>query len=136
MVNLPIPKRTAECAISGVSPSARRTWLGSTVAEVQADPVESAISGMDISSASASTPAKTHVQITRQAAFHRSIHHHIQFRRERSEQAIAQTPPAAPPPPVHFSRADRRGLAESDDRGNIQSPGPQPELVAAAIHLR
>src|SRR5579872_6842444 len=55
VLNRPKPNRTVPRAASGLNPRARSTWLGSGVAELQADPVDSATSGRLISSAAAST---------------------------------------------------------------------------------
>lgn len=57
VVKRPIPKRKLEWAMSSLAPSARRTYDGSSEADVQAEPDERAMSLRSMMSDSPSTKA-------------------------------------------------------------------------------
>ena len=136
VVNRPRPKRIV-AAGTGASPnSARRTCDGVADAELHAEPDDTAMSLIPMSSESPSTPSKLTCRLCGSRCSSDPLTTTpSSFDAEAGEQAIAQRREAA----AFFGplRArDRAGAAEPDDARHVERAGSQPALLAAAANRR
>jgi hypothetical protein len=129
-----MPKRIELCAMSSPTPIARSTWLGSRLADVQAEPEDTARSLMPMISDSPSTYAKDRFELFGSGARGRRSAARGRARRRCASRGVAQLAVRRA-----FSRISARQLArlaEPDDARDVERARAHAALVPAAVHLR
>ena len=116
------------------TPSAFSTYDGSRLADVQAEPDDTATSLMPISSDSPSTSAKLMFRLCgSRCSIEPLMYSSSSAPVQPVVQAIAQRARARAASAAISACAISRGLAEADDPGHVQRAGAHAALVAAAV---